>query len=263
MASRKSKILLNALISVSCLLIIASIIQKHASPLRISASEFASPVLKSASSAFPSLVKRIIPFASLREENALLKKRVEYLSRNLDEMKLVAEENGRLKNLIDFRKAVPYTTIPAKVIGRDPSNWSNSAIIDKGLSHGIRQNRAILSTRGLVGRTVEVGRYSTKVLLISDPSSKVGVLIQRNRHGGVLVGRPDDGGRCRMIYIALDSDVAPGDRVITAGFGAVFPKDILVGEVVKVGKEPGRLYKYAITKPAEDLTKVEEVLCIK
>jgi rod shape-determining protein MreC len=108
---------------------------------------------------------------------------------------------------------------------------------------------------------IEVGRYSSKVLLITDPSSKVGVVVQRNRQGGILTGRPD--GLCKMIYIALDSDIAPGDRVITAGFGSIFPKGILIGTIVKVGKETGRLYKYAIVKPNQDLAKIEEVLCIK
>ena len=108
---------------------------------------------------------------------------------------------------------------------------------------------------------VEVGRQSGKILLITDPNSKVGVMIQRNRHGGILIGRPD--GRCKMVYITLDSDVAPGDKVITAGFGTIFPKDILVGEVISVDKEPGRLYKTAIVKTAEDLSRLEEVLCIK
>ena len=115
--------------------------------------------------------------------------------------------------------------------------------------------------RGLVGRVLEVGRYSSRILLITDPNSKVGTVIQRNRQGGILVGRPD--GRCKMIYIALDSDVTKGDKVITAGFGSVFPKGILIGEVLSVGKEPGRLYKYAIVRPAQDMTKLEEVLCIK
>jgi len=66
-----------------------------------------------------------------------------------------------------------------------------------------------------------------------------------------------------MIYIALDSDAAKGDKVITAGLGTIFPRGILVGEVVDVGKEPGRLYKYAIIRTAQDMSKLEEVLCIK
>ena len=52
------------------------------------------------------------------------------------------------------------------------------------------------------------------------------------------------------------------DKVMTAGFGSVFPKGILIGEIEKVGREEGRLYKYAILKPSQDLSILEEVLCI-
>ncbi|MCX5667590.1 MAG: rod shape-determining protein MreC, partial [Candidatus Omnitrophica bacterium] len=106
----------------------------------------------------------------------------------------------------------------------------------------------------------EAGKLSSKALLITDPNLKVGVLIRRNRQGGILTGRP--GGRCKIIYISLDSDVRPGDKVMTAGFGSVFPKGILIGEIEKVGREEGRLYKYAILKPSQDLSMLEEVLCI-
>lgn len=212
-------------------------------------------------SALIKLPGKIMPFASLRAENKLLREKVAYLVAKYGEARAVYEENHRLKAILNFRQQVPYKTIPAQVIGRDASNWSNSIIIDKGLNFGISKNKAALSLQGLVGRVVEVGRYSSKILLVTDPDSKVGVLILRNRQGGILIGRP--GGSCKMVYIALDSDVAPGDKVITAGFGGVFPKDVLVGSVVKVAKEPGRLYKYAIVKPAQDLSRLEEVLCIK
>ena len=206
-------------------------------------------------------VKKVVPFASLREENRLLRDRIDLLNRKLEEAKLLSAENKRLKDILSFKNAIPYATISAEVIGRDSSNWSNSLIIDKGTMQGIRQSKAVISMKGLVGRVFEVGRYSSRILLISDPNSKVGVTIQRNRQGGILVGRPD--GRCKIIYIALDSDVTRGDKVMTAGFGSIFPKGILIGEVAAVGKEPGRLYKYAIVNLAQDMTKLEEVLCIK
>ena len=206
-------------------------------------------------------LKHLMPFASLREENKILRERIDLLNRKIEEVKLVAAENDRLKAFINFRKDVPYTTVPAQVIGRDPTNWSNSLIIDKGLNDGVIQNKPVISTRGLAGRVLEVGRHSAKILLITDPNSKVGVVIQRNRQGGILVGRPD--GKCKMVYIAPDSDVAVGDKVVTAGLGGIFPKNVLVGEVVKVDRDPGRLYKYAVVKTAEDLSKLEEVLCIK
>ncbi len=230
------------------------------SPIRVKVIDVISPGLKSVHSFF-GWAGSIMPFASLVEENRILRERINFLNRSIEELKIVASDNDRLKDLLTFRKAIPYNTIPAQVIGRDPSNWSNSLIIDKGFNGGLRQDKAVLSTKGLVGRVLDVGRYSGKILLITDPNSKVGVMINRNRQGGILIGTPD--GSCKMIYIALDSDVAPGDKVITAGFGAIFPKDIPVGEVVRVYKEPSRLYKSAVVKTAEDMTKLEEVLCIK
>lgn len=203
----------------------------------------------------------ILPWKDLRDENGYLREENKLLARKVEEAKLFATENNRLRDLLGFRQVIPYTTIPAQVIGRDPTNWSNSIIIDKGLNSGVRPDRAVISAKGLVGRVLELGNHSAKVLLITDPNSKVGVLIQRNGQGGILVGRPD--GKCRMIYIALDSDVRPGDKVLTAGFGTIYPKGILVGEVISVEREPGRLYKCAVTRPSQDMSKLEEVLCIK
>jgi rod shape-determining protein MreC len=257
--NQKSKIFkILIVVAVSIILIASS--KTITCPFRAKTLDFFAPILKGINSFFYS-AKSILPFASLKEENKILRERIDLLNRKIEELKIVSSDNDRLKELLNFRKTIPYTTISAQVIGRDPSNWSNSLIIDKGFNGGVRQNKAVLSTKGLVGRVLEVGRYSSKILLITDPNSKVGVMIQRNRQGGILIGTPD--GRCRMIYIALDSDVAPGDKVITAGFGVIFPKDILVGEVVRVNKEPGRLYKSAVIKTAEDLSRLEEVMCIK
>lgn len=203
----------------------------------------------------------ILPFAGLREENKSLRDKLILYRQKFEMANEVYRENQRLKELLDFKKTLSYGTVAAQVIGRDPTSWSSSVIIDKGLSSGIRPNSSVVSVRGLVGRVVELGRRSSKILLITDPNSKVGVILRRTRQGGILVGQPD--GYCKMIYIALDSDVAPGDKVITAGYGTVFPKDIPVGEVTKVDKEPGRLYKNAIVKTDADLSRLEEVLCIK
>lgn len=259
MRTDKKKIAAVAVIALF-LILVAFNSKTISSPLRIRFLEKASPALKGYHAVVKTL-RSFLPFAALREENAYLKGRIELLRQKIEEYKFISDENNRLKDVLNFRKSVPFATIAAQVVGRDPSNWANSIIIDKGYDKGIRPNRAVLSAGGLVGRVLEVGANSSKILLITDPNSRVGVMIQRNRQGGVLTGRPD--GKCRMIYIALDSDVVKGDRVITAGYGTIFPKSIVAGIVLSVGKEPGRLYKYAVVKPAQDLSRLEEVLCIK
>lgn len=259
MHNRKSHILKVAAIII--LLFVVFINSKSLNnPIRLKLLD-SSGILLEPFKAVADFIHAITPYSSLQKENELLRNRINLLSRKLEEAKGIYIENQRLKVILDFKKSISYTVVPSQVIGRDPSNWSNTLIIDKGSINGVEQNKAVISPRGVVGRVVEVGRYSSRILLITDPSSKVGVLVQRNRQGGILVGMPD--GKCKMIYIALDSDVMPGDKVITAGSGAVFPKDLLVGQVAQVGKEPGLLYKYAIVKTAEDLSRLEEVLCTK
>jgi rod shape-determining protein MreC len=256
--NKKNRIILKIFAVLFAVILVVSI-ASAARLVRINITDTSTPILKGLDSFFRTLEK-ITPFAAILEENKILHDRVDLLTRMQEETLAINDDNARLRNLLDFRKMIPYTSIPAQVIGRDPSNWSNSLIIDKGSSSGIKADMAVMSTRGLVGRIVEAGKLSSKALLITDPNLKVGVLIRRNRQGGILTGRP--GGRCKIIYISLDSDVKAGDKVMTAGFGSVFPKGILIGEIEKVGREEGRLYKYAILKPSQDLSRLEEVLCI-
>lgn len=251
---------LTVLVSILLVVILAVNSKNITSTGRARISDKASVPLNTLSG-ISSAIRRMIPFAGLREENRRLRSEIELLKRKIEESAPIADENSRLKEMLGFRKSLGFATIPAEVIGRDLSNWSNSVIINKGTASGVRPNAAAMSTRGLVGRVLEAGRLSSRVLLITDPNSKVGVVIQRNRQGGMLVGRPD--GKCKMVYIALDSDVTKGDKVVTAGLSSVFPRGILVGEVSAVGKEPGRLYKYAVVNTSQDMSKLEEVLCTK
>lgn len=250
----------NLLILAGLLILIAVNSKMIASPFRMKIADATAAPLRVSRGVVSSLAEAL-PWRSLRRDNELLRAENDILARKLEESKALVVENDRLKELLAFRKTVPYATIPAQVIGRDPTNWSNSIIIDKGSASGIKADRAVLAPKGLVGRVLELGRHSAKILLITDPNSKVGVVVRRNGQGGIIIGRPD--GMCKMIYIALDSDVQPGDIVVTAGFGAIFPKGVLVGDIVKVDREPGRLYKYALVRPAQPMSKLEEVLCIK
>ena len=254
----------NKFLSISVLFIILILLITNSrglvSPLRVSVTDAVTPVFASFKRSFSGIAK-VLPAGRLADENRRLRVRIDYLLRVIEELKIVRDENNRLRGSLDFKANLPFSVIAAEVIGRDPSNWSNSIVINKGSLDGLKQSGGVISAKGVVGRLVEVGRRSSKILLISDPASKIGVLVARNHQGGILIGRPN--GSCKIIYIALDSDVKPGDSVITAGLGSVFPKGILVGQVVAVGKEPGRLYKYAIVKPASELSKLEEVYCIR
>jgi len=197
---------------------------------------------------------------NLSEENLLLKQRVASLSIELARKKEISSENKRLRSLLDFKKPLHYKTIISKVIARDSTDWRKAIIINKGTRDGIREHASSATAKGLIGTVVEVGPSSSKVMLITDHNSRVGVIIEPSRESGVLIGSPE--GECRVIYLSLDAKIERGDKVLTCGFSAFFPKGLAIGRVREIGLEKTGLYKYAVVDPFEDMGRIEEVVCI-
>lgn len=219
------------------------------------------PFLK-ASHRFSHKVKSLVlPESKLSQQNRLLKEEMEILRSRLAQLDELSSENSRLKKLLNFKKGLAYRTVSAQVIGRDPSNWTSLIYIDKGADDGIKKYMAVTTDKGLVGKVIEVGSSSAKAMFITDPDSRIGVLIQRTRHDGLLYGTLSR--QCQMVYISLDADVWPGDLVLSSESSASVPKGLLVGTVEDVFIDKSGLYQTAIVKPAVDLSRVEEVLCIE
>ena len=119
---------------------------------------------------------------------------------------------------------------------------------------------AVLGSQGLVGQVVDVQSDWSKVLVITDPESKIGAVLERGRETGLIVGQPN--GLLTLEYLSPGGDVREGDRVLTGGFGKRFPEGILIGEVVGFGRREEDLLYHAWVRPVEPFSRVEEVLCI-
>lgn len=202
-----------------------------------------------------------------KAENEELRKRVVVLEKELIEKNELEKENKRLKKLLDFAVDNDKMTVTgARVIGKNPGNWFNIILIDKGTRHGVDINMAVVTERGLVGRIFQVGPNSAKVRTIVDGQSSVSGIIERTRDNGLVKGNNDMGleeGMCRMIYLPLDSDLKPGDKVLTSGLGEIFPKGIYIGEVEEVIEEKRDFFKTVVIEPGVDFQRIEEVLVIK
>ena len=203
-----------------------------------------------------------------------------YFQKNADELRLLKAtladqrladyqtkelllENERLTRLLNIKKVLPDeegSARYARVIGRSPSAWNRVFLIDKGTREGIGVDQPVLSGQCLVGKVIEAGPAVSKVLLMTDPGSRIGVLIQRTRQQGVLYGTVS--GECRIKYLSVNTPVRAGDVVESAGFGGFFPKGLLVGRVTRAWKEPGQIYQVAQIVPATDLSRIEEVTCL-
>ena len=166
----------------------------------------------------------------------------------------------RLQELLQFKKRTDWPMMAAQVIGRDPTGWFKSVIIDKGAKEGLAVNMPVVSSPGVAGRLVSVSPNYAKVLLIIDQNSAVDCLNQTTRDQGVLKGASSK--VCNLDYVLKTSRMTPGDTIITSGLGGVFPKGLPVGEVIGVSDRPGALFKDVQVRPMVDFSRLEEVLVI-
>lgn len=193
-------------------------------------------------------------------DSGRLKYEAQNLRRRLFDLREVEQENKRLKNLLSFKQKSPFRLVASRVIARSPDSWSSSVIIDKGRYNGIRRGMAVINAQGLIGRVIESAEGSSKVLLINDPSQGVSSIVQSSRQEGLVSGSL--GSNLIMRYLPIDAQVSVGDIIITSELSRVYPKGLLVGKVISIGKEFSGLSRYAVIRPAANLSSIEEVLVI-
>ncbi len=217
----------------------------------------------SVSSALARTAEDIFYFRRNADENRAWRQMFSKEKMDLIQSREILAENDRLAKLLELKPSAARGTekvLYARVIARSPLAWNRTFWIDKGFADGMRENLPVFTGEALIGKILEVVPGASKVILLTDPNCKIGVMVQRTREQGVLFGALS--GECRMKYISVDADVKPGDRVETAGLGIFFPKGIPAGVVTKVWKEPGQIYQVAQVKPLAELGKIEEVAVI-
>jgi rod shape-determining protein MreC len=180
----------------------------------------------------------------LLQENATLRQRI----RRLEGFE---RENQALRRQLGISILSPRNLLFCEVIARgDLSGWWQTIHLGKGLDHGVRQDMAVITDDGLVGRVRSVSRRTCEVLLVSDPNCRVACRVVRTGAFGVMRGagmtlRGDTQlellatlNPCRMDYVPRAGELQKGDRIETSGLGGVFPEGILVGEVLASGVAP-------------------------
>lgn len=161
----------------------------------------------------------------LRDENDRLRQWREAAQR-------LIVENERLRQILKVpeREVPPLAT--AAVIGVGGGAFERSVLINAGSTESVDSNLPVVDELGLVGRTIEVGLMTTRVLLITDLNSRVPIRLERT--GDVAIAEGLNEAFMRMRFLAVDSSVQIGDRVVTSGHGGLFPPDIPVAEVTGI-----------------------------
>jgi rod shape-determining protein MreC len=168
--------------------------------------------------------------------------------------------NARLRNLLDFQKNIAELVVPAEVIGKDPSAWFNTVIIDKGKSDGLAKGMPVVMPQGIVGQVIEAANHYSKVMLIIDRNSAVDALVQRTRARGVIKGESTD--QCRLDYVLRKKDVRVEDIIVSSGLDGIYPKGLRIGIVSQVVDHEADIFHEVILAPFVDFEKLEEVLVV-
>jgi rod shape-determining protein MreC len=210
---------------------------------------------------FRSTWHNYIDLHDVRRQNYELQKEIERMRLEEARLRNDAEQGRRLQALLELKERYAGPTVAAQVIGSSGSVQSHVIYIDKGSHAGIRQDMAVITPDGIVGKVRDVYPFSAQVLMINDHDSGAGVTLESSRLQGILRGK--DMGEIRLNYIMSDEKVEIGERVITSGGDRVYPKGLPVGTVTDVRADPDATPYWAITiKPAVSLNRLEEVLVV-
>lgn len=199
-----------------------------------------------------------VDLVETQQENTLLRERIDALRSDLVRLTELELANQRLQGLLQFRSRIEGEVLGARVIARDPTPWVRTFTIDRGERDGVRRGMAVLSPQGVVGQISRASRTASRVLLLTDHNSGIDAFVQRTRARGIVQGAHEEG--CHMKYLRRDEDVVPGDRVLTSGLDGIFPKGVLIGEVIEVARRNRDLLQVAVVRPSAELDRIEEVL---
>jgi rod shape-determining protein MreC len=204
---------------------------------------------------------------SVAEENTLLRQQVANLQVQLQNERARARRSESLQQLLNFRKALPWSTVAAEVIAVDATPWFRTVTIARGTRDGLQTDLAVLAPAGVVGRVVgPLGANAAKVQLLVDRNAAIGAMLERSRSTGIVTGHVGDL-PLRFDYISNLADVQVGDRVVTSGSEGIYPKGYLIGvvESVQMGRglyQDSGLYQDIGVRPVVDFGALEDVLVI-
>jgi rod shape-determining protein MreC len=168
--------------------------------------------------------------------------------------------NQRLRTFLNFQKTMTNDIIAAQVIGKDPSPWFKSLIVDKGFVDGVKKGLPVIIPEGAAGQIIEVTKHYSKVLLLIDRNSAIDALAQRTRARGIIRGSSD--GRFFFQYVLRNYEIQEGETVLSSGLDGVFPKGLRVGQVKSITQKNSSIFQEVLVIPFVDFENLEEVMIV-
>ncbi|MEM8791160.1 MAG: rod shape-determining protein MreC [Pseudomonadota bacterium] len=178
-------------------------------------------------------------FLEVYEQNRQLRREIQRLQAWRETARQLEEENAQLRALNKVRLAPRTTFVTGDIVADSGGPFLQSALVNVGRLDGVRDGSAAVDGNGVVGRVVGVGERATRLLLLTDFSSRLPVVIQPSGRRAILAG---DGTSAPMIqFLESEEQVRPGNLVETSGDGGVFPPNLPVGRLVTTNRKDWRV----------------------
>lgn len=170
-------------------------------------------------------------------------------------------ENLRLKAMLAYSEESVDQEIVARVIGLNPSAQFLSIRINRGEDDGVHVGMPVVTPDGAVGHIVRAVGNSADVMLVADPLSRIGGVVQRSRVRVTAVGT-GNGHELKLEVVRKEDDVKDGDIVVTAGSDGIFPRGVKLGTLRAPERPAVGMFLHATLDPSVDFSRVEEVMVI-
>lgn len=165
----------------------------------------------------------------LRAENERLKAENARLREWYQTALILKASNQSLRDLLNVRLDPRYEFVTAQILADHGNAYVKSLMLAAGARDGIRVGQAALSGEGLVGRVIETGHNTSRILLVNDFNSRIPVMIEGGKLRAVAAGTND--GLLALRHIPSGSELEAGARVLTSGDGGLFPPGLPVGRL--------------------------------
>jgi rod shape-determining protein MreC len=201
-------------------------------PLRAGLQDLATPVMSTLTrpvDALRNASEWVQEWVELRAENQLLKTQNGQLMQWQSVAGRLQAENDALRKLITMVPDGATRYVAARIVGETGGPYMRSALINGGSTEGVKADQAVITGDGLVGRVMESGLTSARVLLLTDMNSRVPVIAEKSRERSILAG--NNSPTLTLDYVPAASEMEVGERLLTSGDGGIFPPGIPVGVV--------------------------------
>ncbi len=211
------------------------------------------------------LYSYIFKYEALAAENAALKEKLSQMEDDARRADAVARENDNLRAMLGLMENhEDYEVVDSYIIAWGSVDWTNTITINRGTNAGIAAGMCAITANGeVVGLVTEVGTNYAMIKTVLDSSLGISATIANSGYNGMVQGNYSEGREdlLRMNYLPSDAVIRNNDQVVTSG-STVYPKGLILGNVVDADFDDTGVAKYALLQPAADIDTLEQVFII-